>query len=690
MAELLLELFSEEIPARMQGRAADDLKRLVSTKLQDAGLNPETLSAFTTPRRLVLVANGLPTAQPDVSEEKRGPRVGAPDKAVDGFAKSAGVARDNLEQRETDKGMFFYARIEQTGQPTADVIADIVPQVMRDFPWPKSMRWGRGTFRWVRPLHSILCLFDAKPVSFEVGGVTSGNTTWGHRFLGAQQITVSDFEDYRERLRAAHVMLDGDERRQTIAKDAAQTAEAQGLELVPDDDLIAEVGGLVEWPVVLMGAIDPEFMSVPPEVLRSSMGGHQKYLSLRDPATQTLAPRFIVVSNLLAEDGGKQIVAGNERVLRARLSDAKFFWDLDRQTTLEHRVGKLSGVVFHAKLGTVGDKVARLEGLSRALCEYVPGADPEQAVRAVRLAKADLVSGMVGEFPELQGIMGRYYALSDGETKDVAEAIAEHYAPQGPSDICPGAPVSVVVALADKIDTLALFFAIDEKPTGSKDPFALRRAALGVIRLILENGLRVPLRPLFKAALDGASVKFAADPDTVADDLLVFFADRLKVHLREKGVRHDLVTALFSLGDEDDLVRLLTRVDVLSAFLEGDDGANLLAAYKRATNILRMEEKKDGASYTGAADPTRFQQDEEMMLHERLGAVTDLASKAIAAEEFGVGMEALAQLRAPVDKFFDEVIVNADDRVLRENRLHLLSGIRSTLERVADFSKIEG
>ncbi len=691
MAELLLELFSEEIPARMQSRAADDLKGLISGKLDDAGLSGAKYSVFATPCRLVLVAENLPTAQPDVSEEKRGPRVDAPDKAVDGFAKSVGLSRDQLEQRETKKGNFFYAKVEQQGRPTADVIADLVPQLARDFPWPKSMRWGAGAMRWVRPLHSVLCLFDGKVVPFEIDGVASGTATHGHRFMGGGEITVAEFADYRDRLRDAHVMLDGSERHKVITDAAAEAAKAEGLEVVPDNELIAEISGLVEWPVVLMGNIDIEFMSVPPEVLRSSMRGHQKYVSLRQPGSQALAPKFIVVANLLADDGGKEIVAGNERVLRARLSDAKFFWDLDRGTQLETRVDALSGVVFHAHLGSVGDKVARLEKLACELSKYVPGTDPDLAARAARLAKADLTTGMVGEFPELQGIMGQYYATNDGEPDQVADAIASHYAPQGPSDKCPSDPVSITVALADKIDTLCMFFAIDEKPTGSKDPFALRRAALGVIRLILENDLRLPLRTLFKQSVEG--VNFSGEigsSEDVSHELLDFFADRMKVHLREQGVRHDLITALFSLGDEDDLVRLLARVHALGAFLDGDDGANLLAAYKRAANILRIEEKKDSADYAGAANPNQFEQDEEGALHQKLGTVTEMSAKAIASEDFSAGMEALAQLRAPVDNFFDQVTVNADTPELRRNRLHLLSEIRATLERVADFSKIEG
>jgi glycyl-tRNA synthetase beta chain len=678
MAELLLELFSEEIPARMQARAAADLQRLVVGELEAAGLKPENTSAHATPRRLVLVVDGLPLAQPDASEERRGPRVGAPDKAIAGFAKSAGVEPDQMEQRETKKGAFYYALIESKGRPTADVIAEIIPQVVRDFPWPKSMRWGASTLRWVRPLHSVLCLLDGAVVPYEIDGICSGNTTRGHRFMGPDEFAVTSFDEYQTSLRAARVMLDRAERQQVIADGAAEAAAAEGLELMPDDELIAEISGLIEWPVPLKGVIDDEFMSLPPEVLRSSIRAHQKYLLLRDPETKALAPRFVVVSNLLAEDGGAKIIAGNERVLRARLSDAKFFWDLDRQATLESRLDQLSGVVFHKKIGTVGDKVGRVETLARSLCAFIPDADPDTAARAAQLAKADLVTGMVGEFPELQGVMGRYYAHNDGESDAVVEAIASHYAPQGPSDDCPSAPVSVAIALADKIDTLAMFFAIDEKPTGSKDPFALRRAALGVIRLILENGLRLPLRPVFDAAADSV------------DGLLGFFADRLKVHLREKGVRHDLITALFSLGDEDDLVRLLARVDALGAFLKGEDGANLLAAYKRASNILRIEEKKDDASYTGAVDTGAFEQAEETVLHDRLSAVGETASIAIAKEDFTGGMAALAQLRAPLDAFFEDVTVNADDPKLRTNRLNLLSKIRTTLEGIADFSKIEG
>ncbi len=690
MAELLLELCSEEIPARMQARAADDLKRLVLAALKETGLEPESATSYVTPRRLTLVAEGLPAAQPDVSEERRGPRTGAPDKAVDGFAKSAGVPRDRLVEQETGKGTFYYAHIDKKGRPTAEVVAEIVAQAIRDFQWPKSMRWGAGALRWVRPLHSVVCVLDGAVVNFEIDGIKSGKTTRGHRFMGAHEISVSDFADYQSQLRDGFVMLDRDERRQIIATQAASLAEAAGLELVPDEELISEIAGLVEWPVVLIGTIDDGFMSVPHEVLRSSMRGHQKYLSLLDPKSKALAARFVVVANLVAEDGGREIILGNERVLRARLSDAKFFWDIDRASTLDERVVSLSGVVFHRKLGSVGDKVARLEALSQLLCEFVPGADPKVAIRAAHLAKADLVTGMVGEFADLQGIMGRYYALNDGETDNVADAIASHYAPQGPSDACPSAPVPVVVALADKIDTLALFFAIDEKPTGSKDPFALRRAALGVIRLTLENDLHLPLRELFMTAIKAANIECESSPEVIAEELLAFFADRLKVHLREKGVRHDLITALFSLGDEDDLVRLLARVDALGAFLVGEDGSNLLAAYKRASNIVRIEEKKDGVQYNGEVESGTFDQAEEIALHERLILVDGMASKANKEDDFNGVMSALAQLRQPVDSFFENITVNADDPRLRKNRLNLLSAIRATLESVADFSKIEG
>ena len=695
MTELLIEFFSEEIPARMQARAADDLKRLVTDKLAANGLTFAKAEAHSTPRRLALVVDGLPERTADVREEKKGPRVGSPEQAVAGFLKSAGLdSLDQCEQRDTGKGVFYFAVTEKKGRETAEVLAEIIPTAMAELPWPKSMRWGTGTVRWVRPLHSIIALFGGRVLDggYDIGGtqgrIAFGNATRGHRFLAPDAFTVESFADYREKLRAAKVVLDREERKAKIKADAEALAKAQGLTLSPDDALLEEVAGLVEWPVVLMGGIDESFMDVPSEVLITSMRTHQKYFAVLD-AEGKMAPRFIVVANTETLDGGKAVVAGNERVLRARLSDAKFFWDQDRKTKLEARVPALEKITFHAKLGTVAEKVTRVQLLAAEIARAI-GADSDAASRAALLCKADLVTEVVGEFPEVQGIMGRYYALGQGESADVANAIADHYKPLGPSDSCPTAPVSVAVALADKIDTLVGFFAIDEKPTGSKDPYALRRAALGVIRLVLENGLRVKLSEVFAAAHGAYKVSGFAPAGSVGGDLMSFFADRLKVVLREQGVRHDLVDAVFALGGEDDLVRLLARVKALQAFVGSDEGANLLAAYKRASNIVRIEEKKDGASFDQPVDAARLVQDEEKALFAALNEASATAKPLLDAEDFTGTMAALAKLRGPGDAFFDKVTVNAEDKDLRANRLRLLTQIRTTLNTVADFSKIEG
>ncbi|CBS87556.1 glycine--tRNA ligase subunit beta [Azospirillum lipoferum] len=695
MTELLIEFFSEEIPARMQARASDDLKRLVTDKLAANGLTFTTADAHSTPRRLALVVDGLPERTADVREEKKGPRVGSPEQAVAGFLKSAGLdSLDQCEQRDTGKGVFYFAVTEKKGRETAEVLAEIIPAAMAELPWPKSMRWGTGTVRWVRPLHSIIALFGGRVLDggYDIGGtqgrIAFGNGTRGHRFLAPDAFTVESFADYKEKLRAAKVVLDREERKAKIKADAEALAAAQGLTLSPDDALLEEVAGLVEWPVVLMGSIDESFMDVPSEVLITSMRTHQKYFAVLD-ADGKMAPRFIVVANTETLDGGKAVVAGNERVLRARLSDAKFFWDQDRKTKLESRVPALEKITFHAKLGTVAEKVTRVQLLAAEIARAI-GADSDAASRAALLCKADLVTEVVGEFPEVQGIMGRYYALGQGESADVANAIADHYKPLGPSDSCPTAPVSVAVALADKIDTLVGFFAIDEKPTGSKDPYALRRAALGVIRLVLENGLRVKLSEVFAAAHGAYTVSGFAPAGSVGGDLMSFFADRLKVVLREQGVRHDLVDAVFALGGEDDLVRLLARVKALQAFVGSDEGANLAAAYKRASNIVRIEEKKDGASFDQPVDAARLAQDEEKALFAALNEASATAKPLLEAEDFTGTMAALAKLRGPVDAFFDKVTVNAEDKDLRANRLRLLTQIRTTLNAVADFSKIEG
>ncbi len=687
MPQLLLELFSEEIPARMQPRAAADLKRLVADGLKSAGLTFEAAEAYATPRRLALVMHGLPAAQADVREERRGPRADAPDKAIQGFLRAAGLTREACEVRATDKGDFLFAVIEREGRATADVLPALLGEAVASLPWPKSMRWGAGPARWVRPLHHILCLFDGAVVPVSFAGLTAADRTRGHRFHAPDVFAVKDFDDYRDKLTAARVMLDAAERRERIEADADALAAAEKLTLSRGDALLEEVAGLVEWPVTLIGRIDADFMSLPPEVLVTSMRAHQRYLSLTG-ADGGLAPRFVVVANLEAEDGGARIVAGNERVLRARLADARFFWDQDRKRRLEERVPALRDVVFHARLGTLAEKVDRMEALAGELAGHIPGADRDRCRAAALLAKADLTTEMVGEFPELQGVMGRYYARHDGEHDAVAEAIAAHYSPLGPSDTCPTAPTSVAVALADKIDTLVGFFAIDEKPTGSKDPFALRRAALGVIRLILENDLRLPLLEVFRTAgrLHGET---AAGLD--ADGLLAFFADRLKVHLRERGVRHDLISAVFALPGQDDLVRLMARVDALNAFIESDDGINLLTAHRRAANILRIEAKKDGRDFDAdTIDDTAFAQPEENRLFDHLGAVRDRVNDSLRSENFRDAFTAFASLRPDVDAFFDQVTVNASSANLRENRLKLLSLVDVQFGRLADFSRIEG
>ncbi|HTZ76457.1 MAG TPA: glycine--tRNA ligase subunit beta [Stellaceae bacterium] len=690
MPELLLELFTEEIPARMQVRAAEDLARLAGERLAAAGLGAQKIESYVTPRRLVLVADGVPAAQADQSEERRGPRVGAPAQAVEGFLKSTGLASlDQCEKRDTGKGVFYFAIIKRAGKPTVEVLPELLRAVVLDLPWPKSMRFPAAGFRWVRPLASALCLFGGKVLALPLDGVPTGDTTRGHRFLSAEPFAVSSFADYRQKLRENRVILRSEDRRQAISLALYEKAAEAQLTVKDDQGLLDEVTGLVEWPVVLMGAIDPEFMHLPPEVLTTSMRAHQKYFACLD-AGGKLAPRFLVVANMDAADGGKAIVAGNERVLRARLSDAQFFWEQDRRVSLSSRVPKLRERLFYKSLGTMEDKVTRLQALAVELARYVPGDHAEAVRSAAFLAKADLFTGMVGEFPELQGVMGRYYALHDGEERPVADAIAEHYSPLGPNDRCPTAPVSVALALADKLDSLVGFFAIGETPTGSKDPFALRRAALGAIRLVIENRLRLPLASAFGSAFALWREQKADGMKDPGADLLAFFADRLKVHLREKGVRHDLITAVFTLGGEDDLVRLLARVDALHKFLASEDGANLLVAYRRASNIVRIEEKKDGVAYEGPVNQALLQTGEEKALADRLDAAAAKARTALKQEDFDAAMGALATLRAPVDEFFARVTVNTDNKELRTNRLRLLSGIRATLNGVADFSQIEG
>ena len=670
MPDLLLELFSEEIPARMQAGAARDLERLMVGALTDRGYLFEGIKAFAGPRRLTLAITGLPAKQKDVREELKGPKTDAPEAALAGFLKKTGLSRDQLKVEKTPKGDVYMAVIERAGRETPHVLAEIIPEVMAKLPWPKSMRWKPGlSVRWVRPLHSILCTFDGELVPFSFAGISSGLHTRGHRFLSQGKIEAKRFDDYAQKLKAAHVVLEAEERAAIIFEGVKQAAFVHQLEMIPDEGLLAEVLGLAEWPVVYIGTIQNEFMDVPAEILQTSMRTHQKYFSLRDPRTGKMANRFALVANMIASDGGKEIVAGNERVLRARLSDAKFFWDEDRKTKLIDRVEKLQGIVFHAKLGTQFERVERIEALASEIAAKI-GADVKKAKRAARLAKADLTSGVVGEFPELQGVMGRYYALHDKEDAAVADAIRDHYKPVGPSDAAPIGKVAIAVALADKLDALTGFFAVGEKPTGSGDPFALRRAALGVIRIILENKLRFPLN--------------------VADELLTFFADRLKVALKEKGTRHDLVDAVFSLGHEDDLVRLVAQVEALQGFLKSDDGANLLAGYKRAANILKMEEKKDAKTYISEVSETLLSEPVEKALFAALAKARAAITPALEKEDFAAAMQQMAALRVPVDAFFDAVKVNADDKQVRENRLNLLASLRATLHQVADFSRIEG
>lgn len=735
MPDLLLELFSEEIPARMQGKAADDLKRLVTDKLVAEGLVYEGAKAFATPRRLTLTVHGIPARQPDLKDERKGPKVGAPDAAVQGFLKATGLASlDEAKiQRDPKKGDFYVALIEKPGKPAIDVIAEFLPVIVRTFPWPKSMRWGArsarpGALQWVRPLHSIIATFGMETeepdvVHFNVDGIEAGQTTRGHRFMAPDAFSVRRFEDYEAKLFAAKVVLDSARRKDIILADAKTLAQAQNYELVEDQGLLDEVSGLVEWPVALIGSFDQAFLSIPDEVIRATIRANQKCFVVADPATGKLANKFILTANIEASDGGAAITAGNERVIRARLSDAKFFYETDLKTKLEDRLPKFDQIVFHEKLGTQAERIARIERLAAEIAPLV-GADVEKTKRAAKLCKADLLTEVVGEFPELQGLMGKYYALAQGEDASVAAACEEHYKPQGPADRVPTDPVSIAVALADKLDTLVGFWAIDEKPTGSKDPYALRRAALGVIRLIVDNGLRLNLvQQLDKhaAAIDELAMRLTQSRNLEAKpapgsivmgqvaiahgsvnwagrnvrknsvDLLAFFADRLKVQLRDQGARHDLVDAVFALEGQDDILMIVRRVEALAAFLATDDGKNLLAGTKRAANILAIEEKKDGRTFAGAPDET-LMTDIEKHLWRTIQSTVVEANGHVRNEDFGSAMEALSTLRSAVDAFFAKesgIKVNADDKAVRENRLKLLNEIRAATRAVADFSKIQ-
>jgi glycyl-tRNA synthetase beta chain len=703
MPDLLLELFSEEIPARMQAKAADDLRRMVTDKLVAEGLVYEGAKAFATPRRLALTVHGIPARQPDLKTERRGPKMGAPDAAVQGFLKATGLkSLDEAKIQKDPKGDFYIALIEKPGSAAIDVIADILPVIVRTFPWPKSMRWGErsaksGSLSWVRPLHSIIATFGPETeepdvVKFSVDGIEAGQTTYGHRFMAPAAISVRRFEDYEAKLKAAKVVLDPQARKDIILEDAKELAFAQGFELVEDQVLADEVAGLVEWPVALMGSFEKEYLSIPDEVIRATIRNNQKCFVVRDPKTGKLTNKFILTANIEATDGGKTIIGGNERVIRARLSDAKFFYETDLKTKLEARLPKFEQIVFHEKLGTQAERIKRIERLVAEIAPLV-GADVEKAKRAAQLAKADLLTEVVGEFPELQGLMGKYYALAQGEDASVAAASEEHYKPQGPADRVPTDPVSVAGALADKIDTLVGFWAIDEKPTGSKDPYALRRAALGVIRIILDGRIKISLRGVVDGHFKNSYGKEYLDVADIVDLLMVFFEDRLKVQLREQKARHDLVDAALSAGslvEGHPLILVVDRVEALGKFLDTDDGKNLLAGTKRASNILAIEEKKDKRAFDGAPDAGLYKLPEEKALATAIDQVKQEAAAAVQREDFATAMGAMAKLRPAVDAFFDKVKVNDDEPKVRENRLKLLNEIRAATRAVADFSKIEG
>ncbi len=742
---LLLEIFGEEIPARMQAKAAADLKRLVTDGLVEAGLTYAAAAAFHTPRRLALSVEDLTAESRAVREERKGPRTDAPEKALEGFLRSTGLTRDQLEARDDKKGQVWFAVIEKPGRPAAEIVAEVVTNTIRNFPWPKSMRWGAGSLRWVRPIGSILCVLSdvegAEIVPFDIDGIAAGNTTEGHRFMAPKRFAVSGFEDYAAKLLRANVMLDADARAEKIWHDARELAFARGLELVEDKALLAEVAGLVEWPVVLMGEIGADFLGLPPEVLQTSMREHQKFFSVRNPKTGRIEG-YVTVANRETADNGATILAGNSKVLAARLSDAKFFWENDLRTPLADMADKLENVTFHNKLGTQAERVARIAALAREIAPMV-GADAALAEQAARICKADLSSAMVGEFPELQGLMGRYYAAEAKLDPQVAAACQDHYAPLGPTDTVPSAPVSVAVALADKLDTLTGFWAIDEKPTGSKDPYALRRAALGVIRLTVENRDRLELEYFVKIAAllvwsstgkvrakvrqqaswpiiaqfsgedrsrefwdslhEGWQIALAdkegekqrlesvhLDVEGKNQNLLTFFHDRLKVYLRDQGISHDVIDACLAMPGNDDLTLLVKRAEALQAFLKTDDGTNLHQGFKRANNILSAEEKKDGVEYSLDPEAKLAEAGAEAELFAALDAADQALAPALKAEDFAAAMAALAALRAPIDAFFEGVQVNADNAMIRRNRLCLLHRIRATMQQVAMFGALQG
>ncbi|GLQ17825.1 glycine--tRNA ligase subunit beta [Maritalea porphyrae] len=695
MPELLLELFSEEIPARHQRRAAENLKKLVTDALVERGLLYEGAVSYATPRRLTLSVVGVPAASAATKSERKGPRTDAPEKAIEGFLRAAGLTSVDQAtiQNDPKKGDFYVAITEKPGEKATDIVADIVPQLIEKFPWPKSMRWGSGKLTWIRPLRAITATFavegdETETIEFEIDGVKSGNTTFGHRFLAPDAIKVRRFDDYAAALEKAKVVLDLDRRMEIIRADADNLAFAQGLEVIADQGLLEEAAGLVEWPVVMMGNFEEEFLQLPEEVVTTAIRSHQKCFCLRNAETGKLADRFLLISNLEAPDGGKTIVAGNERVIHARLSDAKFFYDTDLHAPLESRLHKLDAMVFHEKLGTQSKRVERLIELAAQLAPMV-GAHADDAARAAKLAKADLVTDMVFEFPELQGLMGKYYAAAQGEKPEIASAILDHYKPSGPSDEVPTDAVSIAVALADKLDILTGFWAIDEKPTGSKDPFALRRAALGVIRISLENQLDLDLAGIVKSHME----RISGVDDAKIADLMSFFEDRLVVQMRDSGIKHDVLDAVLGnggLAKGFTLPSIVARAKELATLLESEAGASLLAGYRRAANILRAEEKKDGVSYNDAVNNSAFSQDEEAQLFSAIKVVNESVAANISNEEFAAAMADLASLREPVDAFFEDVLVNDDDPKVRINRLNLLAKLRDTMHLIADFSKLAG
>ena len=686
MPDLLLELFSEEIPARMQRKAAEDLKKLVTQGLVDAGLTYASAGAFSTPRRLTLALEGVLAQSPPVREERKGPRVDAPEKAIEGFLRSTGLQKEALEIRDEKKGQTYYAVIETKGRPASEIVREVVEKVILNFPWPKSMRWGQSRLRWVRPLHSILCILSdeegANIVPLEVEGIVASDATRGHRFMAPQSFAVTGFEGYAAQLKAAYVVLDPEERENIILNDAKNACFAQGLELVEDMGLLKEVSGLVEWPVVLMGNIEKDFLDLPPEVLQTSMKEHQKFFSVKEAKTGKIV-KFITVANRETADNGVTILAGNQKVLAARLADAKFFWENDlRSVRIEGMRSwqrKLEAVTFHNKLGSEADRIERVAELSKQLA-LMTGSDPDLCEQAAKVMKADLASEMVYEFPDLQGLMGRYYAQSAGLPQEIAEACEAHYAPLGPSDDVPTAPISVTVALADKLEKLTAFWAIDEKPTGSKDPFALRRAALGSIRLILENDLDLSLLDVFSHGYQGGDHA----------DLLRFFHDRLKVWLRDQGISHDVIDAALAMERSDNLALVVKRARALGQFLGTEDGENLLQGFKRANNILSQAEQKDGVEYSYGADRKFAETVQETALFEALDMAKPAIEQALIQDNFQEALSSLAQLRVSVDAFFEAVQVNSDNEVLRRNRLNLLNDIRAASRLIADFSCVEG